>query len=108
GVDQPLRGHVHAPFHAAERRGRVKQVLPVMHIKHPVTPGRVDLVSRRQVNDHITIMVEELRLEIFVKTKFSPECVIRLQTLPLKMRQKILKKSAVMIARASRGATKSE
>src|SRR5262245_1766562 len=45
GVNQPLGGRIHSPFNAAERRGRVKQVLSVVHIQNLVTLGRVSFVS---------------------------------------------------------------
>src|SRR5262249_12568664 len=87
-ADQPLRGRVHAPFDAAERSSRVKQVLPVVHIQNPVTPGCVGHVSRRQVNDYITAVVEESRFVIVVISKLSHECMIKLQTLPLECAKK--------------------
>jgi len=40
-ADQPVRGFIHLPLDAIERRGGLEQVLAIIHIEHGVTPTGV-------------------------------------------------------------------
>jgi Galactose oxidase, central domain len=50
--DEPRHGSIDAPGHAAKSVLRVKQVLPVVHVKHGKTLGWIPVVPRRQPDIH--------------------------------------------------------
>ena len=63
--DERLCALVHVTLHTVEERGRgIEDILSVLHVEHGIARGVISLIVRRQVNDDVTVVRKNSRMEI--------------------------------------------
>jgi hypothetical protein len=73
--DQALRRFIRAPFHAAERRRRIENILPVVKIQNRIaaTPGTT--VTYWKINEHVATVPQNFRGKIRMLLDVSSQSV---------------------------------
>ena len=67
GLDQRIRGFAHAPVVSLDKRGLgIEQVLAILHIKHGKAALPLGLVTWREIDEQIVVLLHQPGNKLFV------------------------------------------
>src|SRR5205814_10244120 len=81
-----LRCFVHTPFQSRKRGRGVKNILSILQIQNRIARSRETPITRRQVNENLATISENLRWKSPVPPDCSRECVFGHETETLRWR----------------------